>query len=229
MRIERIAALSLVCGALASSPVYASDLVADGTFIEGAGAGSFTTYPSGSAIGPWTVGLDLTTGQPSSVDLIGNYWAAPPGGGYSVDLNGTLGNNGASGTDSVGSISQTVTVAIAGMYALTFYVSGNQDGPPLTKTYTVSLGSNDYTLSTSNSAQADQWTKVTEIVSLGVGTDLLTFAGFDLPGNQFGAVIGDVSLLATPLPAALPLFVGGLGVIGLFGRRRKRKAAAIAA
>jgi hypothetical protein len=33
------------------------------------------------------------------------------------------------------------------------------------------------------------------------------------------------STAATPLPAALPLFAGGLGVIGLFGRRRKRKAA----
>lgn len=34
--------------------------------------------------------------------------------------------------------------------------------------------------------------------------------------------------LATPLPAALPLFAGGLGVIGLLARRRKRKSAAIA-
>jgi hypothetical protein len=29
----------------------------------------------------------------------------------------------------------------------------------------------------------------------------------------------------TPLPAALPLFAGGLGVIGLLARRRKRKVA----
>jgi hypothetical protein len=34
---------------------------------------------------------------------------------------------------------------------------------------------------------------------------------------------------ATPLPAALPLFAGGLGVMGLFGWRRERKAAALAA
>jgi hypothetical protein len=34
---------------------------------------------------------------------------------------------------------------------------------------------------------------------------------------------------ATPAPAALPLFAAGLGVMGLLGRRRKRKNAAIAA
>ena len=34
---------------------------------------------------------------------------------------------------------------------------------------------------------------------------------------------------ATPLPAALPLFATGLGSLGLFGWRRKRKAAALAA
>ena len=33
----------------------------------------------------------------------------------------------------------------------------------------------------------------------------------------------------TPLPAALPLFAGGLGVMGLLGWRRKRKGAAVAA
>jgi hypothetical protein len=37
------------------------------------------------------------------------------------------------------------------------------------------------------------------------------------------------SLTATPVPAALPLFVGGLGMIGLLGQRRIRKNAAAAA
>ena len=32
--------------------------------------------------------------------------------------------------------------------------------------------------------------------------------------------------ILTPLPAALPLFASGLGVLGLLGWRRKRKAAA---
>jgi hypothetical protein len=40
--------------------------------------------------------------------------------------------------------------------------------------------------------------------------------------------VGNSPLSATPLPAALPLFAGGLGAMGLFGWRRKRKTAAIA-
>jgi hypothetical protein len=38
-----------------------------------------------------------------------------------------------------------------------------------------------------------------------------------------------VTSSATPLPAALPLFAGGLGAMGLFGWRRKRKTRAVAA
>jgi hypothetical protein len=41
--------------------------------------------------------------------------------------------------------------------------------------------------------------------------------------------LDDVSVTTTPLPAALPLFATGLGVLGLLGWRGKRKAAAIAA
>jgi hypothetical protein len=39
----------------------------------------------------------------------------------------------------------------------------------------------------------------------------------------------DVELAATPLPATLPLFAGGLGMVGLLAGRRKRKNAALAA
>jgi hypothetical protein len=40
---------------------------------------------------------------------------------------------------------------------------------------------------------------------------------------------GELTTAATPLPAALPLFASGAGVIGLFGWRRKKKKAASAA
>lgn len=39
----------------------------------------------------------------------------------------------------------------------------------------------------------------------------------------------DITVNATPLPGALPLFVTGLGGLGLFGWRRKRKAQAVTA
>ena len=37
---------------------------------------------------------------------------------------------------------------------------------------------------------------------------------------------GSLDVSSTPLPAALPLFAGGLGALGLFGWRKKRKAIA---
>jgi hypothetical protein len=49
----------------------------------------------------------------------------------------------------------------------------------------------------------------------------------DLGGNssfEFATIAS-----TTPLPAALPLFAGGLGLLGMFARRRKQKASAIAA
>jgi hypothetical protein len=44
---------------------------------------------------------------------------------------------------------------------------------------------------------------------------------FDLPNRLFVAS----DLESTPLPAALPLFVGGAGFLGFMAKRRKRKAA----
>jgi hypothetical protein len=52
-------------------------------------------------------------------------------------------------------------------------------------------------------------------------------AYFALEGVLNGATF--TAIPNTPLPAALPLFAGGLGVLGLLGWRRKRKAAALAA
>lgn len=52
----------------------------------------------------------------------------------------------------------------------------------------------------------------------------------DIDVNVTGNVLlGSTAVTATPLPAALPLFAGGLGMIGLFSRRRKQKKAAFAA
>jgi hypothetical protein len=56
----------------------------------------------------------------------------------------------------------------------------------------------------------------------GSGLDLTTDQGG--PGVLEALIESNVG--ATPLPAALPMFMGGLGLIGLIARRRKQKAVA---
>jgi hypothetical protein len=61
-----------------------------------------------------------------------------------------------------------------------------------------------------------------------VGVTLCSDCGDFVIDNNYAifAPGQDVIVGSTPLPAALSLFAGGLGVVGLFARRRKRKAAA---
>lgn len=71
------------------------------------------------------------------------------------------------------------------------------------------------------------------------GGGLLSFVGSSQydgpPGSTIGNIVdggpenryaaGTFTFAAVPLPAALPLLAGGLGLLGLVGRRRKRAAA----
>jgi probable HAF family extracellular repeat protein len=77
-----------------------------------------------------------------------------------------------------------------------------------------------------------------QIVGYGTGFSLLysngtlTTLNFRAEGiNNLGQIVGFEGEFthATPLPGAFPLFSTGLGVMGLFGWRRKRKNAGIAA
>jgi hypothetical protein len=65
------------------------------------------------------------------------------------------------------------------------------------------------------------------------GTDSIFFAPVCGLVPCDGRIVAGGSLdevpAATPLPAALPLFAGGLGMVGLLSRRRKQKADAAAA
>jgi hypothetical protein len=57
----------------------------------------------------------------------------------------------------------------------------------------------------------------------------ISLGGYYFQGGTNGSLDTNgslsIALAPTPLPAALPLFAGGLGMLGLFGRRRKRTAA----
>ena len=59
-----------------------------------------------------------------------------------------------------------------------------------------------------------------------IDTYVVTLSAQINTGGSLGSVSEIINAVATPLPAALPLFAGGLGVMGLLARRRKRKAIA---
>jgi hypothetical protein len=59
-------------------------------------------------------------------------------------------------------------------------------------------------------------------------TGATTFSSMIVPGS-FSNDGNTFTITYTPLPAALPLFAGGLGLLGMFARRRKQKVSAIAA
>jgi hypothetical protein len=78
---------------------------------------------------------------------------------------------------------------------------------------------------------ADALTSIgTDQLILTVGTNYASYE-CNMCGTVRGIVSGEATseISATPLPATIPLFVTGLSAIGLLGRRRKGKAAELAA
>jgi hypothetical protein len=76
------------------------------------------------------------------------------------------------------------------------------------------------------------------LIALGL-SDTNSAGGFQFQAPQSGALTyefhkfspnlqadGTIALATTPLPAALPLFAGGLGIVGFLARRKKQKALA---
>jgi choice-of-anchor C domain-containing protein len=193
--------------AFVASAAYADgiNLVTNGTFTANGTPPTFTTVfaPDSSSISGWTV-------VSGSVDLIGDYWQGPLAGGNSIDLDG----------DSPGAISQAFSDTAGQVYTVTFYLSGNPDGPPITKTLDVSVDSTletyDYTIADNSHSNMDYVEE--SFTFTGTGMDTLTFTSGD-NGSPYGPVIGDVSVVPDGGTTTLTLL--GLAVAGLAGLRRK--------
>ncbi len=188
----------------------------DGSFSEAAAMGN--SYGAvgydgaGNTIGPWTL-------DSGSVDLIKSYWQLTPNGSYSVDMNGVT----------AGSISQTFDLA-AGTYVLSFYMAGNPDGTPASKSVDVSVGDQSlvpYTFVNSGQSEGNMGWKLETLKFTSTGSTTLTFASTTGVGSSyspFGAAIGGVTITSVvPEPASLGLLLAGIGMLGVMSSRRRAR------
>ncbi len=212
--MKLIAIASVAAGLALAGSASAADLIIGGQFA--GGGSSYQTYGNcnggvpgsgpNSTCGTFTFD-DWTVAPNTSVDLIGGYWQAPPGGGGSVDLDGVT----------EGGISQTFDTVAGHRYELTFYLAGNPDDGAGMKTVGVSvgLGSATYTFDeTGTDTHNDMgWTPETLFFTAGPGPTTTLDFGSETSGS-FGPVIGDVSVSAAPEPATWGLMLLGVGMAG---------------
>jgi choice-of-anchor C domain-containing protein len=194
-------AVSLVAGAHANLLQNGSfELNADGLVNPGK---PFITLNGGSTfINNWVV-----TGD--SVDYINQYWPAEDG-NWSLDLSG----------NAPGGVSQTIDNLKAGVYSLSFFIAGNPAGAPGTKQMAISWGTGGETFdfNTQNSTLTDmKWHETGTMFEWAGGNLTLTFATDTSKAGQntaYGPALDNVKLTALPAPpAALPMLLGGLGLI----------------
>jgi hypothetical protein len=196
--------------------------------------GSYTvTYTATHGNGPSSIPKDLAT--PFSENLTVGTPTSPTN-FFTVDPNGSCGsgcvNNTASGTLSVVFSFSNLTVATGSIPSLTEAA-----------TYEAKYGGSELGCSNSGTGDTDcvLWgsttsgytgtTSITDVIDFTNGDvlDITLYNAQDwdiTPQISFDLIDGPT---ATPLPPALALFSGGLGMMGMLGWRRKRKAAAIAA
>lgn len=195
--------VAVIAGLLMPSLAQAN-LISNGNFTNCVSCGgSFSTKSGGSTdITDW-----LVTGH--SVDLILNYWQAPPLGGNSVDLNG----NGAGG------VSQSFATVAGREYLVSFYLSGNPDNNSndTLKRAVVSAGaaSQNFDFDTTAVSGGNMgWVLRSFVFSAISNTSTLAFSGL-VQDTFYGAAIGNVSVAETPEPATLLLM--GVALMALFG------------
>ena len=215
---------------LLAGVLFAAALFVSSSFpLGGAGAstlvdGSFETQGAASSISDYCYGTDCASGAWSFSPLV-------PGsvGDGLISQSGVAWGQPIAGGDGdyfafiqiEGSFSQTFTATQSGTAVLNWVdASRTNSGSP--NTYTVLV--NGTLVGTYNPTSSSFLAESSAPFSLIAGVSyIVTFQGTPPDGADRTSFIDNVSLTATPLPAAFPLFATGLGAMGLLGWRRKRK------
>ena len=189
----------------AGSDGLASGIVPDGTHV------AFTPASGGAGAGIFS--QELSTKFVAGNDYTLSVWVAMPNLVQTPNCTGAGGSCANNANNTTFSIDLTYATGTNG-------VGGGRAGGGLTGTI-----SKDAVAITSLGVWALYTIDVTD--NSVNNADIVVNLRSDTGGiSQPHQVDFDIAPTATPLPAALPLFAGGLGVIGLFARRRKQKNAA---
>ncbi|MFK8016044.1 MAG: PEP-CTERM sorting domain-containing protein [Gammaproteobacteria bacterium] len=151
----------------------------------------------------WTVltgAIDTIASGTFGIDCAG-------GTGICIDLDGSSGD--------AGELVTNDTFA-AGVYTLSFALSGNQRVPSADDEVTVLFG--DLSESISISDPFAPFEIFTRTVTVGVGGDVLTFS--HAGGDNVGLILDNVTVAPVPLPGAFYLFA--TACIGLFAGRLRQ-------
>ncbi len=166
-----------------SDPDLHNDILSDGSFLEAPDPGGGVVYTAGQTFGDWTV----TSGD---INLLGTAVEAPPAGGWSVELNGTI----------AGAIEQTIPTEVGQQYQVTFAFAGNWNLGDAVKDMRVSAGGQSTDFSITEPAGWSQSNMLWEHRSFTFTADststLLQFQTLDA-GNT-GPIVGNIHVVEIP-------------------------------
>jgi hypothetical protein len=236
MHTGRMAAVAFAAALVSSTSAGAATFNLYNTGVDGSGA----VLSNGTVGDPHYTLVSVPAGSTQTLvrTSVGGF-PIPP---YLADdsISAWIGPNNASDFNSAaGYYDYQVTFDLTGFDAATASISGqwssdNQGGDIL-------LNGASTSNSNSNLVAFQSWALFTISGGFVAGVNTLDFLVYNSPFNTNGSLntgnnptalrvemTGTAALaaLATPLPAALPLFATGLGAMGLLGWRRKKKAAA---
>jgi hypothetical protein len=204
--------LSIACFAFlgAVAPGNASSLLTDNFDTENGGVGQLNY----SNFANFTVSNAATGG---AVDLIGNgFFDFYPGNGLYLDI---------CGSSSACGVFTTKQIFGPGNYKITLGLGGNARDS-ISDITDVSFGGN------STAYQLSEFQQATEVWNVSLASaSALSIGDAGLIASNIGNILFSAqieSISAVPVPAALPLFASGLGLIGFWSRRKKQTASALA-